>query len=105
VYKENCIFCHQSNGEGKNTYFPPLKKSSNITKNPERPIEVIIVGHSGPLVVNGEPFNSTMSPQILNDEEIASVVTYLLNHFDNGGGEIQIDRVAEIRKNLSSKSI
>ena len=97
IYKDNCALCHQNDGKGKTTYFPPLRNSDFFANNPEKAIKVVLGGHSGPIIVNGEAYNLTMKAQNLNDEEIASVITYVLNIFNNSDYEVKADEVAEIR--------
>lgn len=97
IYKDNCALCHQNDGKGKTTYFPPLRNSDFFANNPEKAIKVVLGGHSGPIIVNGEAYNLTMKAQNLNDEEVASVITYVLNIFNNSDYEVKADEVAEIR--------
>ena len=53
--------------------------------------------------MNGEVYNSAMPAQALSDEEVANVVTYLLNNFGNKGGEISPEQVKKVRASGSSK--
>jgi nitrite reductase (NO-forming) len=39
-----------------------------------------------------------MPKQSLSDEEVANVVTYILNSFGNGGGEVTPAQVNNVRK-------
>lgn len=97
VYKTLCQACHQADGEGMKGVFPPVAKSDYFADNPEKAISAIVNGLSGPITVNGEQFNSAMPAQSLSDEEVANVVTYLLNSFGNKGGEVSPDQVKKVR--------
>lgn len=97
IYKRKCAMCHQEDGSGKKTYFPPLRKSDFFANDPLKAVKVVLSGHSGPIEVNGKPYNLTMDAQDFNDEEIASVVTYVLNNFENNGGEITSEQVTKLR--------
>ena len=98
LYVSTCLACHQADGKGIETAFPPLVKSDYFASNPEKIIEVITHGLSGPVTVNGKHFNSVMPKQTLSDNQIAAVATYVLNNFGNKGGELHAEDVARIRK-------
>jgi nitrite reductase (NO-forming) len=99
IYNRTCITCHQANGEGLPNTFPPLAKSDYLVDK-ERAITQVIKGSSGEIVVNGKKFNNTMPPQPLNDEEIATVLTYVYGNFGNTGGTVTPDEVKAIRAKL-----
>jgi nitrite reductase (NO-forming) len=83
--------------------FPPIANSDYFADNPEKAISAIVHGLSGPITVNGEQYNSAMPAQALSDEEVANVVTFLLNNFGNKGGEISPSQVAKVRASGGSK--
>ena len=58
--------------------YPPLAKS-DFLKDINRTISSIKYGLKGPIIVNGEKYNSIMVSQGLDDEEISDVVNYILN--------------------------
>ncbi|MBD3653074.1 copper-containing nitrite reductase [Kangiella sp.] len=99
VYDANCMACHQPNGQGIPGAFPPVAKSDYLNADPIRAVEAIVHGLEGPIKVNGESFNSVMPAMDLTDDQIANVVTYLLNSWDNKGGEITVEQVKEVRAN------
>ncbi len=99
IYKKTCIACHQANGEGLPNTFPPLAKSDYLAKK-ENAIHQVLKGSSGEIVVNGKKFNSTMPPQTLSDEEIATVLTYVYSSFGNTGGTVTTDEVKQVRGKL-----
>jgi len=94
-----CAVCHQGNGEGLAGVFPPLAKSDLIAADPKRPISILLKGLSGKVTVNGKEYNSVMPPMSqLNDDEIANIVTYVLNSWGNPGGRVSADEVAKARE-------
>ena len=97
VYKRNCAACHQVEGQGLSTAFPPLAKSDYIT-SPEVIVDVVANGLSGEIEVNGNKFNSVMPKMQLTDEQIANVSTFVINSWGNKGGEATPEMVARIRK-------
>ena len=55
-------------------------------------------GLTGPLTVNGKHYNSVMPPMSqLNDDEVANILTYVLNSWGNSGPQITAEQVAEVR--------
>ena len=64
----------------------------------QRAIDVVLNGLTGPVTVNGKEFNSVMPPMSqLNDDEIANILTYVLNSWGNPGGQVTAAEVATVR--------
>ncbi len=98
LYKGTCSVCHQDNGAGLPNVFPPLAKADYLLSDPQRAIEIVLNGLSGPVTVNGEMYNSVMPPMSqLNDDEIANILTYALNSWGNEGPAVSAEQVAKIR--------
>jgi nitrite reductase (NO-forming) len=98
LFTGTCSVCHQANGEGLPGVFPPLAKSDLIAADPKRPIEILLHGLSGKVTVNGKEYNSVMPPMTqLNDDEIANILTFVLNSWGNPGGRITVEEVAKAR--------
>ncbi|MBW2275322.1 MAG: nitrite reductase, copper-containing [Deltaproteobacteria bacterium] len=101
VYQGTCSTCHQANGEGIASVFPPLSRSDYLLENTTRAIRIVIAGKTGIIEVNGESYNGVMPPLgNFTDHEIADVLTYVLNSFGNPGGLIENSQVADMRKRL-----
>jgi nitrite reductase (NO-forming) len=99
LFAGTCSTCHQANGEGLQGVFPPLAKSSLLRETPDRIVDIMLHGLSGPVTVNGQQFNSVMPPMTqLTDDEVANIGTYVLNSWGNPGGQIHKADVAERRK-------
>lgn len=94
VYDQNCLACHLSDGAGIQAAFPPLAGSDYLLAEPERAIDVLLKGLSGKVTVNGTEYNGVMPAVQLSDEQIANVLTYILNAWGNNGGEITPNQVA-----------
>lgn len=97
-YEANCLACHQANGEGIPHAFPPLAKSDYLNADHNRAISILLHGRSGPITVNGETYDSVMPAIALNNEQIANVLTYVLNSFGNNGGQVTATQVEKQRK-------
>jgi nitrite reductase (NO-forming) len=97
TYDQNCLACHQSNGMGIPGAFPPLAGSDYLLSNPKRAIDILLKGLSGKITVSGKQFNGVMPAVQLSDEQVANVLTYVLNTWGNNGGEITPSQVASKR--------
>lgn len=85
LYARSCFACHQVDGSGLGNAFPPLAGSDFLNADVNRAINIVLNGLSGEIVVNGKKYNSTMPAQVLDDDEIANVLTYVYNQWDNNG--------------------
>jgi nitrite reductase (NO-forming) len=98
LFKGTCSTCHQTNGEGLANVFPPLARSDLLAKTPERAIEIVLNGLTGPITVNGSTYNSVMPPMSqLNEDEVANILTYVLSSWGNNGPQITAKQVAAVR--------
>ena len=97
----HCATCHQPDGKGLDPAFPPLHDSIYVHGSPERLIKITLHGLMGPIVVNGKNFNGQvpMTPfgGMLNDQEIANVLTYVRNSYGNKATAITPDQVKKVR--------
>jgi glucose/arabinose dehydrogenase/mono/diheme cytochrome c family protein len=97
VFSRTCFVCHQFNGAGIPGVFPPLAGSDLLKGNLEFAIKGIIEGLSGELVVLGKKYNGSMPPLGLPNQDIADVLTYVLNSWGNPGGAVSAAQVQEVR--------
>ena len=83
VYQTFCVHCHQANGKGVATRYPPLDQSSWLEG--DMPVKIILHGLKGPIEVQGETYTNVMAPwgNVLSDQEIASVVQYVRSSWSN----------------------
>jgi len=90
VYAANCVACHQANGMGTPPAFPPLSGSKMVN------------GPKGPhidIVLNGKPGTAMAPFKHLSDADIAAVVTYERNAWNNKTGDmVTPDEVKAARK-------
>ncbi len=80
VYKVQCVACHQTTGQGLPGVFPALKNSPVATGDITKHIDIVLNG------VNGTAMQAF--GKMLNDYEIAAVVTYERNAWGNNTGNI-----------------
>jgi len=100
VFLSACFACHQPDGKGLPTIFPPLAGSDFLKADKERAIRIVLKGLSGPITVNGKPFNNLMPPQDFSNEQIADVLTYVMNEWGNDFGTVSKDEVKLIRNQV-----
>ncbi len=98
VYTKTCMACHQESGAGLPNAFPPLAGSDFLNADVNRAIGVVLHGKTGEITVNGNKFNSAMPAQTLNDDEVASVLSYVYASWGNKKQDITPEMVAAIRK-------
>ena len=103
-----CITCHQPDGKGlPASGFPPLAGTKWVTGNEDRLIKVVLKGMMGALEVNGTKYAGQvpMTPYggLLNDKEVASVLTYVRNSFGNKASVIQPEKVKQVRASIVNK--
>ena len=80
IYVERCAVCHQANGEGIPGAFPAIKGSPVATGDLDIHISTIVNGVAGSAM-------QSFSNQ-LTEQEIAAVITYQRNGFDNNTGDV-----------------
>ena len=100
VYETYCMNCHMADGKGTPDVFPPLAKADFLKKPGKNLIEVILLGQTGEVVVNGKTYNGIMPAQdYLTDEQIADVLNYSRNSWGNKiPGTITPAQVKALRK-------
>lgn len=103
-----CGTCHQMDGGGLTaSQFPPLRGTPWVTGSPERLIKIVLKGVMGPMEVAGReyPGQVPMTPYegMLNDTEIAAVLTYVRNSFGNQASPISPDLVKKVRDEVKDK--
>jgi nitrite reductase (NO-forming) len=97
VFLTSCFACHMANGEGLPAVFPPLANSDYLKADKDRAIKVVLKGLSGPITVNGKPYNNLMPPQEYTDDQVADVLTYVMNAWGNDFGSVKADDVKRVR--------
>jgi mono/diheme cytochrome c family protein/glucose/arabinose dehydrogenase len=104
-----CSTCHQPNGRGlEASGFPPIARTKWATGSEERLIKLTLQGLLGPIEVNGKEYPGqvpmTQFGGLLNDEEIAAVLTYVRNNFGNKSSVISPEKVKEVRESIEGKT-
>ncbi len=95
IFSSVCIACHQPGGVGIPGIYPALDKNPLLTtEDPTYMITTVLNGRGGMPTFRG----------IYSDEEIASVVTYVRQAWDNKAPAVTAEEVAKIRQQTSGPS-
>ena len=89
IYAANCAACHQVSGTGITGAFPPLAGHFPDLLKPADGRsyvgKVLLFGLEGKISVNGGSYEGAMPAwQALSDNDIAAVLNYVSNAWDNG---------------------
>ncbi|MEO5987356.1 MAG: copper-containing nitrite reductase [Candidatus Eisenbacteria bacterium] len=97
VFENICAACHQAAGQGVVGAFPPLAASDYLNADKTRAIGVVTHGLSGKVTVNGKAFDSMMPSLNLSDDDVANVLTYIYNTWNNAGHVVKPAEVTAVR--------
>ncbi|RFA31182.1 cytochrome c oxidase subunit II [Alkalilimnicola ehrlichii] len=78
VYGAQCAACHQADGRGNPPMFPTLAGSDFVVGPAEDVIDIVLNGQGAMPPLGG----------VLDDADVASVVTYIRNAFGNETGDV-----------------
>ena len=93
-----CAACHQYDGQGVGEA-PPLEDSPWVVGPQDRLIKILLHGVRGEMEIAGKTYNREMPGfgQILSDEEIASLLTFVRGRFGKLRTQVEAETVRDIR--------
>jgi mono/diheme cytochrome c family protein len=102
VYEKQCAVCHGAEGKGQAPQYPPLAGNQSITMaSPVNSIRMVLNGGYPPGTrKNLRPHGMPPFSHILNDEQVAAVVTYIRVAWNNSGTPVSPAQTNELRKLL-----
>jgi mono/diheme cytochrome c family protein len=102
VYQRQCAVCHGDEGKGHPPAYPPLAGNQSITMaSPVNSIRMVLNGGYPPGTrKNPRPHGMPPFSHILDDNEVAAVVTYIRVAWDNSGTPVTAAQTNELRKLL-----
>jgi len=104
VYNANCASCHQANGQGIASAFPPLDGSRWVIADKAIPVQILLWGVSGPMEVKGQTYNGVMPAMShLNNAEIAAVLTYIRSNWSNAADAVTAAEIASERTQFTER--
>jgi len=105
LYNIYCRSCHQTDGNGDGSRFPPLAGSEWVNSDKTVLINIVLNGLTGAIQVKGKGYNDTMPAHasFLTDKEISQILSYVRRSFGNKSGAITESEVALVRKTSGKK--
>jgi mono/diheme cytochrome c family protein len=102
IYATQCAMCHGAEGKGSPPQFPPLANNQSITmSSPVNSIRMVLNGGYAPgTQKNPRPHGMPPFAHILDDTEVAAVVTYIRVAWENSGTPVTPAQANELRKLL-----
>jgi mono/diheme cytochrome c family protein len=106
VYADECSGCHTPDGKGVPGLFPALSGTPSVQQSdPTTLIHVVLRGALS-VATRGAPTGPEMPAfgWILNDDQIADVLTYIRNSWGNSAGSVDTAAVGKERQDLVGRS-
>jgi len=124
----HCVTCHQADGRGADMpkepgkpvrgAYPPLGRTPGYPSNgwlegdPDRVIKIVLNGLYGTQTIDGKTYGdpTTGQPvmtglgQLMNDEEVAAVITYVRQSFGNNLPVVKTAQVKKVREEIKGKN-
>jgi mono/diheme cytochrome c family protein len=99
LYKSQCSSCHQSDGRGAPPAYPPLAQNPSIEmESSVNAIRMVLNGGYPPETAgNPRPYGMPPFAQVLSDDDIAAVVTYIRVSWGNTGEPVSPAEVNTLR--------
>ena len=94
VYNTNCAGCHKKDGTGMPPIFPAIKNSAIVNGDSIANISIVLHGKSG-----------MPTFKMLDDENLAAVITYTRNAFGNTGSTVKPSDIKSARLNYNYHSL
>jgi mono/diheme cytochrome c family protein len=99
IYAQRCASCHGAEGRGKTPHYPPLAANQSIGMTSSvNPIRMVLNGGYPPGTRrNPMPYGMPPFAQVLNDDQVAAVVTFIRTAWGNRGGPVSARDVNRLR--------
>lgn len=99
LFAASCAACHQPHGRGQDGLAPPLADSEWVLGSPRRLARIALHGVRGRITVAGQTYELDMpSFGVLDDDQIAAVLTYIRREWDHGADPVEPKVVGDIRR-------
>lgn len=106
IFKSFCQTCHGPDGNGVTSLAPPLNNSEWVTGDKNKLSSIVLYGLTGPIQIGNKLYkapeiNGEMPGIASNDEfsdaDIAQLLNYIRNSWNNKGDLIQASEIKEVR--------
>jgi len=102
--ESHCATCHLAHGKGNANVYPSLVESPWVNGSEDRLIKLALHGLYGKIRVNGKTYDPsrgvppmTAFRSLLNDDEVAAVLTFVRNTWGNQASPISAAAVKRVR--------
>ncbi|MEM6644050.1 MAG: cytochrome c [Bacteroidota bacterium] len=95
LYTTYCANCHQQDGKGLASLYPPLANADYLLEDLPRAACIIKYGLLEEIVVNGKTYNQMMPGNEITNLEIAEILTYIGNSWGNQAGLTNVKDVSQ----------
>jgi mono/diheme cytochrome c family protein len=93
LFAEYCAACHQGDGQGIEGAYPPLAGNPFVaTEDPQPVIQVVLTGRGG----------MPRFQEILSNEEIAAILSYVRTSWNNNATPVNVTQVEEVYQSVVS---
>jgi putative membrane-bound dehydrogenase-like protein len=110
--ESHCATCHLTHGQGNANVYPSLVGSPWVNGSEERLIKMALHGLWGKMTVNGKTYDPargvppmTAFRNLLKDEEVAAVLTFVRNTWGNEAAPVTAASVKEVREQTIDRTI
>ncbi|WP_188583770.1 c-type cytochrome [Azorhizobium oxalatiphilum] len=106
IYAARCGFCHGTDGLGRGPWISPLAGATSLLAKQDASAINIALNGSGRVVHDGQPDSYRMPPfrKLLDDREIADVLTYVRSAWGNTGSRVEPSDVSRLRESTNPSS-
>ncbi|MGN6329830.1 MAG: cytochrome c [Rhodanobacter sp.] len=99
LYADQCADCHGADGRGVAGIYPPLDGNTSVNEPTGiNAIRTVLLGGFAPVTAgNPRPYSMPPYAQELNDEEVATVVSYIRQSWSNKASAVRPSEVSTYR--------
>jgi mono/diheme cytochrome c family protein len=104
VYTAYCMHCHGVDGRGFAPMLAPLAGNPNVLEHDPSSLINVTLNGTGDLVIQGipAPYPMPKYAPVLNDRQIADVLTFVRAGWNNGAPAVSAEDVAKLRKSTQA---
>jgi mono/diheme cytochrome c family protein len=98
LYETHCVECHRADGAGKPPAYPRLAGNNALVASVVNPIRMVLnCGYPPSTAGNPRPYGMPPFGPLMNDEEVAAVVSYVRASWGNQGAAVGPGEVSRYR--------
>ena len=106
IYADECSGCHTRNGKGAAGLFPSLNGSPVVQQTDPTSLLHVVLRGAMSVGTDKAPTAPAMPAfgWVLNDDQVAAVVTYIRNAWGNAAPAVSASQVGKARKSFAERS-